>query len=214
MGCCECCIPTPYSIKKNEEIDVFADCIESTESYYDQKYTILWDVYGDTGIGNTNIEYWERRVKAMYSRIKAEYDLKIKAWIQLSSKVDKDGADFNDTSSETSRSTNSDGSVTQKVESGNLKVTNDLKSCTYDPAQNAESGAESFLSDMSTDTGSVTTEDTRVNKSTTTGSGTETVKTLGSSGLETVTLKEWIEGVRNPLYDFADEFKKLFYWGM
>lgn len=207
---------------EGEGTDVFAEIVPETDAFSAGKRAVLWAVYGDTGIGNPDTGYWIRRMKGKYSEIKDAFDLKIQAFEALKKKIAADGPSMDDNSQITrteqyGKTTVTDGYGTD----GELTVTNDLKSASYDPAQNDAADAESYLSEMSKDTGSVTTKDTRTRTTATeisAGKDGETpgskVTVSGSAGLETDTVRQWMEGVEDPYPAFAGEFKKLFYWGL
>ncbi len=206
---------------EGEGVDVFASIIPSEDEFSSEKRAVLWAVYGDTGIGNPDTEYWIRRMKARYAEIKNEYYLKILGYGYMRSQVMNKGVNINDVSHTTRVKQYGKTSVTDSYGEGALTVTNDLKTANYDPPQNATDGAESFLSDMTKDTGSVTTTDTRIHtvetevKAGADGqtAGTETTIS-GGSGLLTESVKKWMDGVTDPYQEFAREFSKLFYWGL
>ncbi len=218
------CVPTPYSLMHPDEgegVDVFASIIPTGEEFCSEKRAALWAMYGDTGIGNPDTEYWIRRMKGRYAEIKNEYYLKILGFGYMRSQVMNKGVNINDVSHTTRVKQYGKTTVTDSYGEGALTVTNDLKTANYDPPQNATDGAESFLSDLTKDTGSVTTTDTRIHtvetevKAGADGqtAGTETTIS-GGSGLLTESVKKWMDGVTDPYQEFAREFSKLFYWGI
>lgn len=219
------CVPTPYSIMNPDEgegTDVFASIIPDSDDYSSGKRSILWAVYGDTGIGNPDSEYWIRRMKGRYAEIKNTYDLRIKAFEEMKAKIAANGISTDDTSQTTRTEQYGKTTVTDGYgKDGELTVTNDLKSANYDPAQDDTTDAEKYLSDFTKDTGSVTTKDTRTRTtSTEIGKGADgeaagsKVSVSGGSGLETETIKKWMESVEDPYQSFAKEFAKYFYWGL
>ena len=192
-----------------------------TDVYSAGKRSILWAVYGDTGIGNPDADYWIRRMKGRYAEIKGEFDLKIEAFESMKTKIAADGISTDDVSQVTRTEQYGKTTVTDGYGEGELTVTNDLKTSNFDPAQDDTADAEKYLSDFSKDTGSVTTKDTRIRSTSTEiskGADGETpgskVTVSGGSGLETETVKKWMESVEDPYAEFAAEFSKLFYWGM
>lgn len=217
------CVPTPYSIKLNDSVDVFSEIIPESDDYSSGKRSVLWAVYGDTGLGNTNSEYWIRRMKGRYYEIKNEYDLKIKAFETMKAKIAASGISTDDNEQSTTVENHGKTTVKDSYSDGALVVENNLLSSNYDPPQipTSVSEAKSYLNDMSSDTGTVTTKDTRTHTTETEVSAgadgikagsTTTVK--GGSGLETETIKKWMESVEDPYRAFAKEFAKYFYWGL
>lgn len=80
-----CCIPTPDSILEDDEIDVFEEIFPDTETYYDIMRSAMWARYGFRGIGNPDLTYWLKTMKARYDQIKTVYEIKFKAfeeWLQ------------------------------------------------------------------------------------------------------------------------------------
>lgn len=72
----DCCIPTPDSILEDDEIDVFEEIISDSEKYHDIKRSALWNTYRFRGIGNPDMAYWLKTMKARYEQVRAVYDVK------------------------------------------------------------------------------------------------------------------------------------------
>lgn len=100
MSCCGN-IPTPDSILEDDEIDVFEEIFPDTEPYYLIMRETMWAYYGLRGIGNCDIPYWIKAMKARYAQIKYDYMVKFKAveeW--LDTVTGNDPIDLSDSSSE------------------------------------------------------------------------------------------------------------------
>lgn len=212
------CVPTPYSILNGDDArDVFSEIIPDTEQYATEKRAVLWAVYGDTGIGNPDVDYWVRRMKGRYHVIGSEYDLKISAWEKL---VD-DGVSLDDHVVERKTVEDVTDSMQDEVtveSSKSQNSTNDLKNSVFDPAQQASAPTESYLSEMSTDTGTVSVTGTDSGKTKTSRDemhdSTVTESLKESSGLLSERFRRFVDSVGSPFGAFADEFGDYFYWGM
>ena len=97
-------MPTPYSILKKSQdenpldptqwVDVFAE-IFSGDDFETAKCAVMWGMYHDTGIGNDDLEYWERCMT--YKNIElvaAGWDARIAAQLDLMTKIQNDGPDY------------------------------------------------------------------------------------------------------------------------
>lgn len=124
-------IPTPYSMsQQTPPVDVFEQLISTSEIYYTQKRAALWARFHDTGVGNPDIAYWLRAMASRYQEIKAEYDVKFRAWEEYLTRIGAlTNLDLTDSSLESS-------SVNK----------------TYDPPEigTALQNATSYLSDQNT----------------------------------------------------------------
>lgn len=105
-----CCVPTPDSILEDDEIDVFEEIFPDTEPYYNEMRHAMWSTYGLRGIGNCDMTYWIKAMKARYEQIKTKYNVKFKTveeW--LNTVTGNDPVDLSDSSSEyTMRTENED----------------------------------------------------------------------------------------------------------
>lgn len=212
------CVPTPYSILNGDDTrDVFSEIIPDSEQYATEKRAVLWAVYGDTGIGNPDVDYWIRRMKGRYHVIGSEYDLKIQAWEKL---VDE-GVGFDDhvlerESSGTDTVTGKDSASSSG--SKHQTSTNDLSNKVFDPAQQAAAPTAQYLSEMTTDTGSVSVLGSDSSESSTSRNESRDSKSSESmkesSGLTSERFKRFVDSAESPFSAFADEFGDFFYWGM
>lgn len=74
-------VPTPYSLsQESPAVLVFEQIIPATETYYAKKREALWARFHDTGIGNPDVTYWVRCMSQRYTELKAEWDVKFRAW--------------------------------------------------------------------------------------------------------------------------------------
>ena len=149
-------MPTPYSILKKSQdenpldptqwIDVFAE-IFSGDDYETPKCFVMWAMYHDTGIGNTDLEYWKRCMSFKNQElVAAGWDARIGAQLDLLTKIGNDGPDY-------TQSELTSGSVNKR----------------YDPPEVTVSGAtaDDYLADQ---------DKTEFSQSTKTGLETETVR--------------------------------------
>lgn len=74
-------VPTPYSLsQESPAVLVFEQIIPATETYYAKKREALWARFHDTGIGNPDVTYWVRCMSQRYTELKAEWDVRFRAW--------------------------------------------------------------------------------------------------------------------------------------
>lgn len=78
-------LETPYSLKNEKNRDIFEEIISDQEYDYVNKRLYLWSEFAYLGIGNCNVDYFVSVLKGKYTRIKDEYDLKIKTFEKLTS---------------------------------------------------------------------------------------------------------------------------------
>ena len=149
-------MPTPYSIlqKSKEEhpldptqwVDVFAQ-IFSGDSLDTPKCAAMWAMYHDTGIGNSDLDYWIRCMQMKNLELQtAGWDERIGVQIDLIAKIQNDGPDF-------TQSEITSGSINKR----------------YDPPEVTVSGAnaDDYLADQ---------DKTSFSQSTKSGLETETVR--------------------------------------
>ena len=84
------CIPTISSILSDDSRDVIAEIIPNSEYEYLKKREIMLSYYSYRGIGNCDVDYWVNCMKQKYAFIKDEYDIKIKAFLNLKNKENID----------------------------------------------------------------------------------------------------------------------------
>ena len=176
-------VPTPYSIanRDTDPYDVFEEIFPQyidpddpsagEHPYWEEKRLAMWARFHDTGIGNTDEDYWIRCMKGRAQELELRYLLKFKAYTALSVKITADGVSF----------------VSSELESSSVNRA-------YDPPEVASSGttATDYLADQNV------TDFTQ----------------KAMSGLETETVKQYMDATDNPFEAYAREFDKLFYWGM
>lgn len=194
MTTCSCgCVQTPQSILDDEEVDVFATIIPTTEYDYAIKRAILWNFYGDRGIGHTDLTYWLRCMQRRYNLIAKTYDIKFRAWDAMVAVIEdaNQGVDFSDYS----KTVTSDGWTKDDSETN---ATNQLEDTPDTVASTTK-----YLSERTTDNSTVDAE----------GSFHTATTESGSTGKQTEDLKVYVDAVPRLYDDFADEFRQLFFFG-
>ena len=176
-------VPTPYSIanRDTDPYDVFEEIFPQyidpddpsagEHPYWQEKRQAMWARFHDTGIGNTDEDYWIRCMKSRAMEIGYRYLIKFEAFDALMSKILGDGVSFESSQLESS-------SMNRLYDPPEVSITGDT--------------ATSYLADQN-----VTDFSQR-----------------SMSGLETETVKQYMDGVENPFEAYAREFDRLFYWGM
>lgn len=88
------CVPTPYSLLNDEDdpIDVFAEIFPQyidpddhsagEYPYWEEKRKALWARFHDTGIGNSDTDYWIRCMQGKDSEISPRYEVKFRVWTE------------------------------------------------------------------------------------------------------------------------------------
>lgn len=107
------CVPTPYSLLNDEDEprDVFAEIFPQYEDpeaavpvelpNWEEKRKAMWAEYHDTGIGNMDVDYWVRCMKAQASKIEDRYAVKFRAWSEYLARLeDAESIDLADSSME------------------------------------------------------------------------------------------------------------------
>ena len=90
---------TPYSILQDQDDpdyphDVFDD-IFSTDSLGTAKSFVMWAMYHDTGIGNDDLDYWERcMIMKNHELSAAGWDAKIEAFSDFLTDLGNNGPDY------------------------------------------------------------------------------------------------------------------------
>lgn len=177
---CNCrCIPTPASILKDDERDVFKEIIPGSFNTWDDTpntgtvelvmWQILWQFYRYRGIGNCDVDYWVSCMRDRYYQISSVYKLKFKAhdeWIAAN--MGSDPVDLSD--GETHYTMKTENEDTPDNPQGNTVYLSDRNTVKYDG------------------------------------------KTYG--GLSSETVSRFIDAVPDLAQQFADEFRKLFYFGV
>lgn len=103
MGCCvgRCIeIESPQSLLDYDNRDVFEEIIEDSEFEYSRKRLSLWSIYRNRGIPACDIDYWVQCMKDRYAIIKEAWDIKIKTWNEYYNRIDHDGVDLSDGTSD------------------------------------------------------------------------------------------------------------------
>lgn len=184
-------VPTPYSIanRDTDPYDVFEEIFPQyidpddpsagEHPYWQQKREAMWARFHDTGIGNTDEDYWIRCMKSKAMELEYRYLIKFEAFDALMSKILGDGVSFESSQLESS-------SVNRLFDPPEVTA--------YVPNSTppVPTVAEDYLS-----------EQNRTDFS-----------QRAMSGLETETVKQYMDGVENPFEIYAREFDRLFYWGM
>lgn len=82
-------MPTPYSILNDPDDgeDVFETIFPNTDSYYNEKRTAMWMRFHDTGLGNSDKQYWERAMKAKAGEIEDRYAVKFRVWSEYKARL-------------------------------------------------------------------------------------------------------------------------------
>jgi hypothetical protein len=86
-------VPTPQSIKEDENRDVFAEIFSGYE-YASDMEAVMWAAYRYRGIGNADVDYWVQCMKGRAEILSYTYDLKFKAVSQLKSDIEQNGVDW------------------------------------------------------------------------------------------------------------------------
>lgn len=212
-------LPTPQTILEDDEIDVFESMIDDSEYLYQKKRTALWSAYRFRSIGCGNIAYWIQTMQDRYNTIKTEYDIKFQAveeWLNtISEKID-----LSDYSEESSHTTNYGRILTTSLgQRQRTDVIAEKKQTTEneDTPDNVTSGTK-YLSNRSTTTENphtdTYTEAQSSDSNTESGKDTVTFNSKKFSGLSSETVSRFIDNIRSIEQEFADEFKRLFFWGL
>ena len=149
-------VPTPYSIlqKSKEEhpldptqwVDVFAQ-IFSGDDFDTAKSAVMWAMYHDTGVGNSDLDYWIRCMQMKNLELStAGWDRRIGAQLDLFTEIENNGPNY-------TQSEITSGSINKR----------------YDPPEVAVSGAnaDDYLADQ---------DKTSFSQTTKSGLETETVR--------------------------------------
>lgn len=202
---CNCkCIPTPQSIYDDTGEDVFETIFPDSEEYHDIMREIMWTTYRFRGIGNCDLAYWKQCMSDRYFDIKFKYMPKFKAveeWLTIV--MDSDNPiDMSDGSSESKTTTAYGHKITDSR--GATKTTAEHEDNPDNPAGNTK-----YLANRDTTSGDAVT-DTQTHSE----SDTVTFNDKRYSGLSSETLTRFMEMVPDIEREFADEFRKQFYWGL
>ena len=93
------CVPTPYSLLNDEDdpIDVFAEIFPQyidpddhsagEYPYWEEKRKALWARFHDTGIGNSDTDYWIRCMKGKASEISSRYETRFRVWAEYQARL-------------------------------------------------------------------------------------------------------------------------------
>lgn len=164
-------VPTPYSIRQDDDRDVFAEIFTGDTPIAEAKRGMMWAMYSDVGIGNCDVDYWIRCMQNKEKELADVWNTKIQVTMQLMDKIEKEGPDYSDSTLETT-------SVNSHMDP---------------PSGTSGTDApEAYISSQDR------TDYTQ----------------KSDSGLETVTVSQWLDGMPDTMRDWAKEFKDLFYWGM
>lgn len=93
------CVPTPYSLLNDEDdpVDVFAEIFPQyidpddhsagEYPYWEEKRKALWARFHDTGIGNSDTEYWIRCMKGKAAEMDQRYLIRFRVWTEYQTKL-------------------------------------------------------------------------------------------------------------------------------
>lgn len=92
-------VPTPYSLANDPDdpVDVFAEIFPryidpddpsaGEYPYWDEKRKALWSRFHDTGIGNTDTDYWIRCMKGKAAEMDQRYLIRFRVWAEYQAKL-------------------------------------------------------------------------------------------------------------------------------
>lgn len=92
-------VPTPYSLANDPDdpVDVFAEIFpqyidpddpsQGEYPYWSEKRQACWARFHDTGIGNTDVDYWIRCMKGKHGQIGEAYDVKFRVWSEYKARL-------------------------------------------------------------------------------------------------------------------------------
>lgn len=92
-------VPTPYSLANDPDdpVDVFAEIFpryidpddpsQGQYPYWDEKRKALWARFHDTGIGNTDVDYWVRCMKGKAAEMDQRYLIRFRVWAEYQAKL-------------------------------------------------------------------------------------------------------------------------------
>ena len=177
-------VPTPYSLANDPDdpVDVFAEIFPQYINpddhsageypYWSEKRTALWSRFHDTGIGNTDTDYWIRCMKGKAAEMDQRYLIRFRVWAEYQAKL----------------------AAAVTVDLSDSAMDSESVQQHSDPPQTSTAGAQA--------TSYLDTQDVnRYHQDTHGGTDSETVRDYNRS-------------IENPFEYYAQEFDKLFYWGM
>lgn len=92
-------VPTPYSLANDPDdpVDVFAEIFPryldpdnpslGEYPYWEEKREALWARFHDTGIGNTDVDYWVRCMKGKAAEMDQKYLIRFRVWAEYHAKL-------------------------------------------------------------------------------------------------------------------------------
>ena len=123
-------VPTPYSIYNDPDDgeDVFETIVPDSDDYYGPKRAALWARFHDTGIGNTDKQYWERCMIGKKLEIEYRYSLKFRVYDEYLVRI----------------------AAATEIDLSDGKMQSNSVNRTYDPPEVSATGdvAENYLSDQ------------------------------------------------------------------
>lgn len=93
------CVPTPYSLANDDDdpVDVFEEIfpryIDPDDTslgeypYWQEKREAMWARFHDTGLGNADVDYWVRCMKARASELEQRYTIRFRVWAEYRTRL-------------------------------------------------------------------------------------------------------------------------------